>query len=66
VERIARDWRVGTPFPVRELTDEGGFGGIDGAFRFGRDGTAERALVVYQVGQGTTQVISPAPARFDD
>ena len=47
--RIARDWRVGSDFPVRELYDRGGFLGVDGAFRFGRDGVAERALEVNEV-----------------
>ncbi|MBX9813647.1 MAG: penicillin-binding protein activator, partial [Sphingomonas sp.] len=36
--RIARDWRLGTPFPRGALADKGGFAGIDGAFRFGADG----------------------------
>ena len=66
VTRIAQDWRVGQPFPVARLTDQGGFTGIDGAFRFGRDGVAERALEVQEVGAGTLVTVSPAPARFGD
>lgn len=66
VSRIAQDWRVGTEFPVRRLTDEGGFTGIDGPFRFGRDGVAERALEVQEVGAGRLTTVSPAPARFGD
>ncbi len=63
--RVARDWKVGTNFPVNELYDRGGFLGVDGPFRFGRDGIAERALEVRQVtGGGITQV-DPAPATFD-
>ncbi|MBB6122359.1 penicillin-binding protein activator [Sphingobium subterraneum] len=62
--RIAQDWRVGTPFPIARLTDEGGFAGIDGAFRFRRDGIAERALEVQQVDAGRFTVISPAPGGF--
>ncbi|WP_136161433.1 penicillin-binding protein activator [Sphingomonas flavalba] len=64
--RIAQDWRVGTAFPVQRLTDSGGFAGIDGAFRFGRDGVAERALEVKQIGGGGFTVASPAPARFGE
>jgi branched-chain amino acid transport system substrate-binding protein len=64
VSRIARDWKVGSNFPVRQLTDEGGFGGIDGAFRFGDDGIAERSLEVKQVGAGGITVVSPAPKAF--
>lgn len=63
--RIARDWRPGTTFPERRLTDRDGFAGLDGAFRFGRDGVAERALEVQEIRGGTTSVVSPAPASFD-
>jgi len=65
VSRIAQDWRVGQPFPARRLRDDGGFTGIDGAFRFGEDGVAERALEVQQVAPGRATTISPAPSRFD-
>lgn len=63
--RIARDWKVGTPFPEARLRDATGFSGIDGAFRFGRDGVAERALEVKEIGAGRTTVVSPAPGGFD-
>ncbi len=62
--RIARDWRPGTPFPVGRLRDGDGYAGIDGAFRFGRDSVAERALEVKEIRGGTTTVVSPAPAGF--
>ncbi len=62
--RIARDWKPGTPFPVNRLRDGDGFAGIDGAFRFGRDNVAERALEVKEIRGGTTTVVSPAPAGF--
>ena len=61
---IARAWRVGTPFPASRLTDRDGFAGLDGAFRFGRDGIAERALEVKEVRGGTTVTVSPAPKSF--
>ena len=63
--RIARDWRVGTAFPATRLSGGDGFSGIDGAFRFGRDGIAERALEVQEVRGGTTTTVSPAPRAFD-
>ena len=66
VVRISRDWRVGSAFPQSRLRDADGFAGIDGAFRFGRDGVAERALEVQEVRGGTTVTVSPAPTRFDD
>ncbi len=62
--RIARDWRVGDTFPENRLTDRDGFAGLDGAFRFGRDGIAERALEVQEIRGGTTATVSPAPNGF--
>ena len=64
VTRIAGDWRPGTAFPAARLTDAGGFTGIDGAFRFGRDGIIERALEVQQAGTTGSTVVSPAPQGF--
>lgn len=62
--KIAGGWRVGTPFPVGQLVDEGGFSGIDGAFRFGRDGIADRMLEVQQINVTGFAVIAPAPRSF--
>jgi branched-chain amino acid transport system substrate-binding protein len=62
--RIARDWRAGDAFPEARLTAPDGFGGLDGAFRFRRDGIAERALEVQEVKAGTTATVSPAPTGF--
>nr|WP_152639780.1 penicillin-binding protein activator [Sphingobium bisphenolivorans] len=62
--RIARDWKPGTPFPAARLRDAGGFAGIDGAFRFSRNGIAERALEVNEVGSGSVTVVDPAPKAF--
>ena len=63
--RVAADWKPGDRFPVGKLVDAGGFSGIDGAFRFGRDGVADRALEVHEVGQGA-RVVSPAPRGFGE
>ena len=62
--RIARDWPMGSPFPEERLRDHDGFAGIDGAFRFGRDSVAERALEVQEIRAGATVTVSPAPANF--
>jgi ABC-type branched-subunit amino acid transport system substrate-binding protein len=62
--KIAGGWRVGAPFPVAQLTDEGGFSGIDGAFRFGRDGIADRMLEVQQINATGFAVVAPAPRSF--
>ncbi|USI73242.1 penicillin-binding protein activator [Sphingomonas morindae] len=61
--RMAGEWKPGTPFPERRLTDSGGFAGIDGAFRF-KDNIAERALDVKQIGQGGVTIVSPAATGF--
>ncbi|NCP13258.1 MAG: penicillin-binding protein activator [Sphingomonadales bacterium] len=62
--RIARDWKVGAPFPKGELYDRGGFLGVDGAFRFGRNGVVERALEVREVKGGEITPVDPAPTGF--
>lgn len=64
--RIARDWKVGTPFPAARLTDRDGFLGLDGPFRFGANGTIERALEVREVRTGSVAVVNAAPDRFAD
>ena len=64
VTRVARDWKVGTNFPVKMLNDPSGFAGIDGAFRFSKDGIAERALEVQQIDAGKFSIVSPAPKAF--
>jgi branched-chain amino acid transport system substrate-binding protein len=62
--RIAADWRPGTAFPENRLADKGGFAGVDGAFRFGSDGIAERMLDVKQLGAGGVTIVSPASQDF--
>ena len=65
VVRVAADWPIGRPFPARTLRDPVGFVGVDGAFRFGRDGVAERALEVREVNGTGTTIVSPAPRGFN-
>jgi branched-chain amino acid transport system substrate-binding protein len=64
VTKIARTWKTGTAFPVGALADAGGFTGIDGAFRFGSTGIAERALEVQQINPAGFTVVAPAPKSF--
>ena len=61
---LARNWRPGRPFPLDKLRDSGGFLGLDGAFRFGRDGIVERAMEVREVRSGGITVVDPAPTKF--
>lgn len=63
--RVAADWPVGRPFPERALRGADGFSGVDGAFRFGRDGLADRALEVREVTATGTNVVSPAARGFN-
>lgn len=46
------------------LTVRGGFAGVDGVFRFRRDGLVERGLAVLEVLRRGPKVVSPAPANF--
>lgn len=64
--RIARDWRAGTAFPYPKLIDSGGFLGLDGPFRFGANGLAERSLEVRETRAGGITVVSAAPEKFVD
>lgn len=64
--RVARNWPMGTNFPIQELRDDGGFVGLDGAFRFDRSGIAERSLEVQEVRQNGVAIISAAPRSFED
>jgi ABC-type branched-subunit amino acid transport system substrate-binding protein len=62
--RAARGWPAGRPFPARSLVDREGFAGVDGIFRFGRDGVAERSLEVRQVTAAGSALVSPAATAF--
>ncbi|MEO6580279.1 MAG: penicillin-binding protein activator [Sphingomicrobium sp.] len=62
--RAARNWPIGRPFPTRSLADPDGFAGVDGIFRFGRDGVAQRSLEVRQVTAAGAITVSPAATSF--
>ncbi|MEH6661762.1 MAG: penicillin-binding protein activator [Parasphingorhabdus sp.] len=62
--KVARNWKVGSPFPINQLTDKGGFIGLDGVFRFKSDGVSERALEVQEIRNGSFTVVDPAPKGF--
>ncbi len=51
-------------FSTAILQTPSGFGGQDGVFRFRPDGTNDRALAVFQVGAGSSAIVSPAPKSF--
>jgi branched-chain amino acid transport system substrate-binding protein len=62
--RVAREWKPGRAFPTAALTSSDGFLGLDGAFRFDRNGVIERALEVREVSAGAVKVVAPAPTKF--
>ncbi|RST30876.1 penicillin-binding protein activator [Sphingomonas ginkgonis] len=62
--RAARGWSANKRFPVRQLLDSDGFAGVDGIFRFGRNGIAQRALEVRRVTAAGSEVVSPAATSF--
>jgi ABC-type branched-subunit amino acid transport system substrate-binding protein len=62
--RSAKGWPLGRAFPAKSLIDKDGFGGVDGAFRFSRDGVAERLLEVRQVTAAGTTTVAPAAPKF--
>ncbi|HEU0311548.1 MAG TPA: penicillin-binding protein activator [Sphingomicrobium sp.] len=62
--RSARNWPIGRQFPARTIVDNDGFAGVDGNFRFRRDGIAERLLEVREVNQAGAAVVSPAATAF--
>ncbi|ATE65064.1 penicillin-binding protein activator [Rhizorhabdus dicambivorans] len=66
VVKIARDWKMGERFPADRLRDEDGFVGVDGAFRFGPNGVAQRALEVDEANPAGVRNVSPAPSNFTE
>ena len=62
--RSARSWPIGRAFPAKSLIDKDGFGGVDGNFRFGKDGIAERLLEVREVSPSGSTVVAPAATAF--
>lgn len=46
------------------VTNEDGFYGADGLFRFRPDGLPERGLAIFEVRSGAFDVIDPAPVKF--
>ena len=51
-------------FKSNVIENRNGFAGINGIFRFRKQGTAERGLAIYQVSNGRGQLLLPAPGGF--
>lgn len=59
------DAEPGQRFTLDRLRNPYGFAGIDGIFRFRRNGVIDRGLAVLEIEDGKVKVVSPAPTRFD-
>ena len=55
-----------TPFAPQHITRPEGFAGLDGIFRFHRDGLNERGLAIVEVRADGLALIDPSPTRFDE
>jgi branched-chain amino acid transport system substrate-binding protein len=53
-------------FSVDLLTDDNGFVGTDGLFRFRANGLAERGLAVLEVRRDDFRIVDPAPRSFEN
>ncbi len=51
-------------FDRASLTNPNGFSGVDGIFRFGQNGLAERGMAILQIGAGRANMLEAAPASF--
>ena len=51
-------------FAPETLTNPSGYIGLDGAFRFLANGLNQRGLAVYQINNGTSVLVDPAPKTF--
>jgi branched-chain amino acid transport system substrate-binding protein len=54
------------PFTQEAILQPSGFIGVDGLFRFTRQGLVQRGLAVIEVGPQGNVVVSPAPSSFQD
>lgn len=54
----------GRRFTTANLTQRGGFAGIDGLFRFTANGLSERRFAILEVQKFSNKIIQPAPAKF--
>jgi branched-chain amino acid transport system substrate-binding protein len=64
VGKVTPNWKLGSTFPLAQLTDKGGFIGLDGAFRFNANGMSERMLEVQEIQAGKFVTIDAAPKAF--
>jgi ABC-type branched-subunit amino acid transport system substrate-binding protein len=54
----------GQRFSVANLTQPGGFAGVDGLFRLNQNGLSERRFAILQVQKFSNKIIQPSPKTF--
>ncbi|MCI4663860.1 MAG: penicillin-binding protein activator [Neomegalonema sp.] len=52
------------PFTVEAITAPSGFAGVNGVYRFRKDGLNDRGLAILEVAEGEFKVLAPAPKTF--
>tara|TARA_E500000305_G_scaffold30506_2_gene23207 strand:+ start:1488 stop:2942 length:1455 start_codon:yes stop_codon:yes gene_type:complete len=57
---------AGANFGGAALMSKGGFVALNGLFRFVEDGTNQRGLAVFEIGDRALDVVDPAPDQFTD
>lgn len=62
--KLASAHPVGSRYTAQNLTRPTGFVGVDGAFRFKSDGTAEHKLAILEVQQFDASLVDPAGTSF--
>lgn len=61
---LAADGDRGQRYQLQDFTNENGFAGVDGIYRFRADGITERGFSILEVTPDGFQVVSPAPPTF--
>ncbi|MBO6550520.1 MAG: penicillin-binding protein activator, partial [Rhizobiales bacterium] len=54
----------GQRYSVANLTQPGGFAGVDGLFRLNQNGLSERRFAILQVQKFSNKIIKPSPKTF--
>lgn len=54
----------GNRYTIANLTQQGGFAGVDGLFRLNQNGLSERRFAILQVQKFSNKIIQPSPKTF--
>ncbi len=64
ISSLAAYYDQGDVFDLQRLNNPVGFSGISGVFRFKQDGSTERLLDIYEIINGISSTVDPAPFQF--